>query len=354
LTAYWLDRAQRQGHIATLFHVAQQHVRHKRSMKVAVTDYTFGDLAVETAILAPLKCEIVGRQARDEAELIELVRDADCVITQFATLSARVVESMQRARAIVRYGIGVDNVDLAAARAKGIAVCNVPDYCIDEVADHTLGLLLALTRRIVAGTNYIRGGNWGAAAPLESFHSLKQLNAGIVGFGRIGREVARRLLAFKCPVSVFDPQVPAEEISRAGCQPSELASLLETCDVVSLHCPSTAATRGMIDAARLARFKLGSLLINVARGDLVDTAALVEALRSGQLSGAGLDVSNPEPIPAGHPLRSLENVVFTAHIASASVPAVKRLRTCVAETAACALRGDPLSNVVNGVASPAR
>ncbi len=166
--------------------------------------------------------------------------------------------------------------------------------------------------------------------------------------------MAGRLAAFKCPVQVFDPHVPAADITRAGCEPAELDRLIESSDVVSLHCPSTASTRGIIDRTRLGRFKPGALLINVARGDLVDTAALVEALQSGQLAGAGLDVSNPEPIGLDHPLRTLENVVFTAHIASASVPAATRLRTSVAQTAALAVRGEPLPNVVNGVATPAR
>ena len=244
-------------------------------MKIAVTDYTFGELDIETGILKAIGAEVVGRRTHDEAELVELVRDADCVITQFAPINARVIEAMQRARAIVRYGIGVDNVDLAAAASKGIPVCNVPDYCIDEVADHTLALLLALTRRIVVSNNYIRDGKWGTPAPLTSLHSLKQLRVGIVGFGRIGREVARRLLAFKSPVQVFDPQVSASEIKQAGCEPVDLERLCETSDVVSLHCPSTAATRGMINAERLKRFKPGSLLINVG------------AWRSGRYGGAG-------------------------------------------------------------------
>ncbi len=324
-------------------------------MKIAVTDYSFDDdLKIESGILAPLGGQVRGRRASNEAELIDLVHDADCVITQFAPVTARVIQSMQRARAIVRYGIGVDNVDLAAAKARGIPVCNVPDYCIDEVADHTLALLLALTRRIVANTNYIRGGKWGSAAPLTALHALKQLRVGIVGFGRIGREVALRLAAFKSAVQVFDPQVSPVAIAEAGCQSVDLERLIETSDVVTLHCPSVAATRGMINGERLARFKPGALLINVARGDLVDTQALVEALKSGRLSGAGLDVSNPEPIPLDHPLRNLENVVFTAHLASASVPAVTRLRTSVAETAAVALRGELPPNIVNGVSSPVK
>ena len=323
-------------------------------MKIAVTDYTFENLELETGVLSPLGCQVVGQKTHSEAELVELVADADCVITQFAPVNARVIAAMQRARAIVRYGIGVDNVDLAAAAARGIPVCNVPDYCIDEVADHTLALLLALTRRIVANTNYIRSGKWGSAAPLTALHALKQLSVGIVGFGRIGREVASRLVAFKSPIMVFDPQVPADQIRSAGYKPAELESAAGNRRRGFAALPLDGVDAGHDRRRAAGPLQARALLINVARGDLVDTQALVDALQSGKLAGAGLDVSNPEPIPAEHPLRTLDNVVFTAHIASASVPAVSRLRHAVAETAALAVQGKTLPNVVNGVATPAR
>jgi len=318
-------------------------------MKVAVTDYTFDSLDTETAVLTPLGAAVVGRRCKTPAELKELVADADAVITQFAPITADVIGAMTKARVIVRYGIGVDNVDLEAARVRGIPVCNVPAYCIDEVADHTLALILALTRQVVPTCIHLRGGQWSLPAPLESMHALKSLTVGVVGFGRIGREVANRLRAFKSKVVVFDPVVPAAEIERAGCVPAGLDELLRSADVLTLHCPSTPATVRMIDSAALAKMKPGALLINVGRGNLVDTSALIEALQSGRLGGAGLDVCDPEPIPSGSPLLAMGNVVLTPHVASASVPAVSSLRTQVAQTAARALRGESLENVVNGV-----
>src|SRR5262245_15535311 len=168
------------------------------SSTVVVTDYSFESLDTERAILEPLGCSVIGRRCKTPAELIELVADADAVITQFAPVNSTVIAAMRCARVIVRYGIGVDNVDLDAAKARGIPVCNVPAYCIDEVADHTLALILALTRQIVSHCNHIRGGKWGGATRLEAMHALKELTVGIVGFGRIGREVAGRLHAFKC------------------------------------------------------------------------------------------------------------------------------------------------------------
>lgn len=318
-------------------------------MKVAVTDYTFESLDTEKAILEPLGFQVVGKRCKSPEEIIDLVADADAVLTQFAPVNAAVIGSMRRARVIVRYGIGVDNVDLDAARQRNIPVCNVPAYCIDEVVDHTLALILALTRQIVSNCTHLRGGKWGSAAPLTAMHALKDLTVGIVALGRIGREVAARLRAFKCRLLAFDPMVPAAEIERAGCTPVSFDELLRQADVVTLHCPSTAQTRRLIDRTALAKMKRGALLINVARGDVVDTAALVEALREGRLGGAGLDVCDPEPIPPDSLLLGMANLIVTPHIASASVPAVTALRTQVAETAVRALRGEPLVNVVNGV-----
>jgi D-3-phosphoglycerate dehydrogenase len=317
--------------------------------KVVVTDYQFDNLDIEAGVLKEQGCELVARQQSNEAELIALVSDADAVISQYAPLTPTVIAAMKRVKAIVRYGIGVDNVNLPAAREHGIPVCNIPDYCIDEVADHTLALLLAITRRILPNANYIRDGKWGMPVPVTSMAALSQFHVGIVGLGRIGRTVAHRLKAFNCKLSAFDPQLDASDIRGLGCHPATLDEVLEKSDVVTLHIPSTDATRKIINAARLAKFKQGAILINVSRGDLIDTDALVDALKSGKLSGAGLDVSAPEPIPAGHPLRSLDSVVFTSHIASASLPAMMRLRTGVATIAALGANGKPVYNIVNGV-----
>ena len=317
--------------------------------KVVITDWTFPDLNLEEKSLAATDCILEARQCKTEADLVELCADADAVITQFARVNANVVSAMRKARAIVRYGIGVDNVDLEAARARGIAVCNVPDYCIDEVADHTLAFILSATRQVVTSTVSVRSGAWKLPVPLAGMRALRDLTVGIVGFGRIGRAVAARLAPFKCRVLVHDPVVPAEEIARAGFVPAALTQLLSDSDVITLHCPSTAQTRGMMNRDAFARVKRGAILVNVARGDLVDAAALTEALQDGRMSGAALDVFSPEPIPAGHPVLKMENVILTAHVASASPTAVKKLRETVARIAVMAVRGESLPNVVNGV-----
>jgi D-3-phosphoglycerate dehydrogenase len=321
--------------------------------KVLVTDHTFAPLDLEQALLQPLGATLDARQCKRPEQLLPLVADADAVLTQFAPVNADVIAALRRARVIVRYGIGVDNVDLDAARQRGIPVCNVPDYCIDEVADHTLAFLLALTRQVVPNCLHLRGGQWGLAVPLAELRTLRDLTVGVVGFGRIGRAVVRRLLAFGGAVRVFDPAVAAAEVEKAGAAAAlSLDELLPACDVLALHCPSTAQTRRLLGAAALAKMKRGAILLNLARGDLVDTAALVAALQGGQLAAAALDVCDPEPIPPGHPLLALPNVVVAPHIASASPRAVRRLRETAADLVARALKGEALPNVVNGVQQP--
>jgi D-3-phosphoglycerate dehydrogenase len=314
---------------------------------VAITDYSFPNLEIEASILSAAGAEICSGNDKQIPALKSLVAEADAVITQFAPLTAEVIAAMQRAQVIVRYGIGVDNVDLAAARERGIPVCNVPDYCIDEVADHTLAFILGVTRQLVPNTLHVREGRWGLATPLDQLRTLRDQTVGIVGFGRIGREVASRLAPFKSRRLVCDAFVPAEAIRAAGCEPVTLDELLAKADIVTLHCPSTPQTKKLLNLDSLARTKRGAVVINLARGDLIDTAALVAALESGHLSAAAIDVCDPEPIPADSPLRLMQNVIAASHIASASPKAVRTLRETAARIAAMALRGESLPNVVN-------
>lgn len=318
-------------------------------MTVTITDWTFPNLDVERAILETHGIRLVAEPSASESALIDRCADADVVITQFAKINAAVIGGMRKARAIVRYGIGVDNVDLEAAAAKQIPVCNVPDYCIDEVADQTLSFILALTRQVVSHATHLRNGKWGLIPPLSNMKALRDLTVGVVGCGRIGREVIRRLIPFKSRILVFDPQVEASEMRALGATPVSLDELLSQVDIVTLHCPSTPRTRRMINAESLARVKPGALLVNVSRGDLVDPEALTLALQSGKLAGAALDVFDPEPIPAGHPILQMSNVVLAPHVASCSMPAVTKLRESVANLALAAIQGQPLKSVVNGV-----
>ncbi len=320
-------------------------------MKIVVTDHSFPDLAVEEGIATAAGARLVAAQTKDPARLAAAVADADAVIAQFAPVNADVIAAMERARVIVRYGIGVDNVDLAAARGRGIPVCNVPDYCIDEVADHTLAFILALTRHVAAQSRLVHEGGWRLCAPPAAFRTLAGMTCGVVGFGRIGRGVVRRLVAFGGRVLVSDPAAPAAEVAAANAEAASLPRLLSESDLITLHCPSLPETRGLLNAATFAAAKPGLLVVNLSRGDLVDPDALVAALESGRVAGAALDVFNPEPIPAGHRILGRPEVILAPHVASVSAAAVERLRTTAARLAVAGLTGGPLPSIVNGVAA---
>lgn len=322
--------------------------------RAIVTDFTFPDLEVEQALLTAAGCTLEGFQAKTIEALLPVVADADLVLTQFAPLRRPVIEAMRRARVIVRYGIGVDNVDLEAAKERGIPVCNIPDYCIDEVADQTLAFILAQTRQVVPNHLLVSGGKWGVATGVAGMRALRDAVVGVVGYGRIGREVVQRLLAFGAKVLVADPLLAAGPIGSTGAQSVPLAQLLEQSQIVTLHCPSTPQTRRIINATTLGQMPRGGVLINVGRGDLVDPDALLAALQSGHLSGASLDVFDPEPIPVDHPIRSLPQVVLASHIASVSPRAVRTLRESVARIAVQVHRGEVPPNIVNGVQAKPR
>jgi len=317
--------------------------------KVAVTDFGGGEVEVEKKILEPLGCQVVLKQCKTTEEMIDLTSDADYVITQFAKVNADVINAMKKSKIIVRYGIGVDNVDLEAAAKKGIPVCNVPDYCIDEVADHALAMALSLTRRITQNSNVVKSGTWKLAVAVSDMKALKEMTVGVVGFGRIGREVVARFKAFKAKVLVFDPVVDGGEIRKAGCTPATLDEIYGQSDLISLHCPSNAKTKLMINAESIKKMKKGVLLVNTSRGDLVKTDDLVAGLQSGKVGAVALDVTNPEPIPADSPLLKMDNVIINSHVASCSAVAVTKLRTSVANLVAMAIRGQKLPTVVNRV-----
>jgi D-3-phosphoglycerate dehydrogenase len=317
--------------------------------RAIVTDSTFPDLSIEEQLLSASGVSLKGYQAKSVDALLPVVADADLIITQFAPLQRPVIEAMRRAKVIIRYGIGVDNVDLVAAREKGIPVCNIPDYCINEVADQTLAFLLAQTRQVLPNHRLIAEGKWGLAVPLTEMRALRDQTVGVVGYGRIGRAVVERLIPFGCRILVHDPLMVQGPVGGTAVTAVPLGELLSESDIVTLHCPSLDSTKKMINRQSLAQMKKGSLLINVGRGDLVDPDALLESLKSGHLAGASLDVFDPEPIPTEHPIRSLPNVILASHIASASPRAVRTLRESVAKIAVAVHQGQTPPNIVNGV-----
>jgi D-3-phosphoglycerate dehydrogenase len=317
--------------------------------KIVITDSTFPNIDPERAILEPAGCEVVLGQRGPENALIELTRDADGIITQFAPLTANVIVHMKKAKVIVRNGIGYDNIDFESAKSHRIPVCNIPDYCIDEVADQTLAFMLALTRQVLPNDKLIRDGGWGMAVAESQMRTLKETTVGVVGFGRIGRAVVKRLLAFGGRVIVYDPLVASDVIEAVGAEPVALEQLLATADLITLHCLMNAQTRHILNSQSLANMKRGTLVINVGRGGLMDTEALIAALRNGQVAAAGLDVFETEPLPVYSPLRNMSNVVVASHLASVSARAMRVVRETSAQMVLKALRGERLENIVNGV-----
>ena len=317
---------------------------------VVVSDFTWEGLDIERAILEPLGCQIVEAQCTTVAETIDACRDADQIISQYSPLTAEVVGQLVNAKVIVRYGVGYDNVDVEAAAAKGIPVCNVPDYCIEEVADTTLGLILSSIRQFGVNHRYVQQGHWGLGVPLDRMFALHTMAVGVVGFGRIGQAVAARLRAFNCRILVFDPVVDDADIKAAGYEPVSLEGIWANSDLVTLHCPANKHTNNLVAAEAIDQMKEGVILVNCARGTVVNTSDLTAALESGKVGFAALDVVAPEPLPVDHPLRTMENVLINSHLAVATVDCVERLRRYVAETVACSVRGEPVPNIVNGVA----
>ena len=316
--------------------------------KVYITDHTFTDTRPEREVLADL-AEIVdlnGKPMRTEDEVISACRDADALIIGFAPVTARVLDALPGLKCVVRYGIGCDTIDMAAAAARGVPVANVPDYCVGEVADHAMALLLALERKVLVFDASVRRGEWTPVKTGRPIHRLAGRTLGIVGFGRIGREVARRASVFGYRILAHDPLLPEDAIRGAGAEPSALEALLAAADSVSLHLPLTDETRGILGREKLAGMKSGALLVNVARGALVDVAALAEALGAGRLAGAALDVYETEPLPRDHPLRSAPNTILGPHCAWYSEEALRDLQKNAAAEAARALRGEPLRNRV--------
>ncbi len=316
-------------------------------MRVLVTDTDMPSFDIEEEVLAPLGVTIHLAPSSDVATLTNEAASADAIMAGYVPVPESVIAAAANAgcKAIVRYGIGYDNVDLAAAERYGIPVANVPDYCTEEVADHTMMLLLAYARRLLESTTSVREGGW--EIPKGQVPRLAGQHLGLVGAGRIGRRVATRALAFGLAVHAYDP-VAAVDIPGVIPAPS-LDQLLETCDYVSLHLPLNSATRHLIDRQALQSARRRPLLINTARGGLVDLDAAMEALDQGRLGGLALDVFEEEPLADTHPLRNHASALITPHMSYYSNESEPDLIRRVAEEVARALRGEPLLNPITNI-----
>ena len=308
------------------------------SPRVLITDHVFGGLDVEQAILEPLGAEIMHAPATDEATLVELARFADAILVCYAQVTRPVVEAAAGAgcKVIARYGIGYDNVDVGAAAEHGIVVTYVPDYCLDEVADHAMALLLSLARGVAEASAVVRAGGW--KVPQGTVHRLRGRRLALIGVGRIGRKLAERAAAFGYEVTGYDPY--ASELPGMA-RAATLEEAVAEADVISLHAPLTDDTRHVIGPETIAMMRRAPIVVNTARGPLVDLEAATRALEDGTIGGLALDVTEPEPLPDGHVLRSHPRAVITPHTAFYSAEAQAELQRRAVEEVARALRGEP-------------
>lgn len=310
-------------------------------MKVVVTDCNFESFAEEQTICNRNGFDLVIHQCKTADEVIANCADADALFVQYAPITETVFAALTQCKMIVRYGIGVDTIDLEAAKKHGVAICNVPDYGIDEVADHAAALALTQARQIPYFDSAIRAGEWPASTP-TTMHSLSDMTFAVLGAGRIGRATLDRMRAFGFKLAAYDPFVSAEDLAAIGVKKMELDEVFTEADVLSLHLPLIKETEHLVNAERLKAMKSTAIVVNTSRGGLIDTHALAEALQAGEIAFAGIDVFESEPMEADHPLKGCPNAALTPHMAYYSAASIVRLQRYAAEEVERCLKGETL------------
>jgi D-3-phosphoglycerate dehydrogenase / 2-oxoglutarate reductase len=309
---------------------------------IAVTDSVFPSLDPAMAALKRLDPEIRVAKSTSEADILEVARDADGVLVTYAKLPGELLRQLRRCKVIGRFGLGVDNIDIKTAAALDIVVTYVPDYCLQEVSDHAMALLLALARKVPYSNTLVQTGRWDMPAVVP-IRRLEGQIIGLVGLGNIPRRVALKAKAFGLKVVAHDPYVSAAVAQELGVELIGFEQLLEISDFISVHAPLTPQTRGLFNAQAFDRVKKGAYIINTARGPLLDEAALVAALDSGRLGGAALDVVATEPLSKDSPLLGRANVILTPHTGFYSAEALDELQTkCASDVASVLSGGQPV------------
>jgi D-3-phosphoglycerate dehydrogenase / 2-oxoglutarate reductase len=313
--------------------------------KVVLTDYVWESVDVERKILGDL-AELTPMQTKKPEEFLGAAADCDALLNTYAgPITADAMAKMPKCKIIARYGIGVDTIDLKAATEAGIIVTNNPTYCIEEVAEHTMALLLSAARKIAFYDRQVRAGQW-AVPPGKPMYRLSGSTLGLIGFGNIARQVAVRAAAFGMNVVFADPFIKQGQFKEPGTK-VELDDLLKQSDYISLHPPLTPNTRQMINDDAFAKMKPTAVLVNCARGPIVDTNALVRALDAKKIMGCALDTTDPEPLPNPHPLRDRDNVIINPHAAWYSEQAMVGLQAGAPNEVKRVLSGQWPINVVN-------
>jgi D-3-phosphoglycerate dehydrogenase len=318
----------------------------EREFQVVLTDYGWPDLSVEHGILDPLGINFIGAQCRDEDDVIRVTENADAVIIGYASLSRKVIRSLRRCAIIAMNGAGFDNVDVEAATDEGILLVNCPDYCFEEVADHTMAMILSCARGIFQYDRRIRDRIWDhkSAGPRER---IRESVLGLIGFGRVAQAVAARARSFGMRVVASDPFVTDRVFEAQGVQSASSQETFAVADYLSIHVPLTKETRKSIGAEQLSLMKRSAFVINTCRGGVVDEEALYEALKIGIIRGAALDVLEEEPPNFDNPLLSLDNVLITPHAAFYSEEAMVEVRSRSSQAVVKVFKGELPDHIVN-------
>lgn len=315
-------------------------------MKVLFTDYQYESIDQELKILSETGAQIIDLQKDKSLTLPDAVRTADAIIVQYAEITADLIGKMEQCKMIVKYGIGVNNIDVAAATEKGIYVCNVPDYGIDEVSNSAVAMMLALHRKLPASRAALRNNDWSYNSMLP-IKRLAGSTLGLVGLGRIPAMVAKKMQGFGLDIIAYDPYIDSARADELNVKLVDFETLYTCSDIISIHCALTDETRHMFNAAVFKRMRKNAILINTARGPVIKEQDLIEALRAGDIAGAGLDTFESEPIDAHNPLLQMENVICTPHVAWYSEDAIKNVQRSAAEEAARVITGNNPLNPVN-------
>jgi D-3-phosphoglycerate dehydrogenase len=310
---------------------------------VVITDCDHGSIEEEKKEFGRIGAELILAQVKEEEDLIQACKDADGLINQYALLTRKVLERLSNCKVVSRYGVGVDPVDLKAATDLGIIVANVPDYCMDEVSNQTISMILTLIRKTAFFDQKVKSGQWDFHSGIPIYRT-RDKTLGLVGCGKIGLEVARKISNFGVKVISFDPYL---QKAPEGIELTDLDTLLKESDFISIHCPLNDSTRHLIGQREFGKMEKKPILINTSRGPIIDENALIQALIKGQISGAGLDVLEKEPPDSKNPMLKMENVILSPHVGFYSVESISELKRRTAENVSAVLLGKWPKSVVN-------
>jgi D-3-phosphoglycerate dehydrogenase / 2-oxoglutarate reductase len=311
--------------------------------QVVITDCDHGSIEEEKEEFGRIGAELILAQVKEEKDLIRACKEADGLINQYSLLTRTVLEQLPKCKVLARYGVGVDSIDLKAATDLGIIVANVPDYCMDEVANQTIAMILTLIRKTAFFDRKVKSGEWDFHSGIP-IHRTKGKTLGLIGCGKIGLEVAKRISAFGVKVMTFDPYL---EKAPEEVELKDFDTVLKESDFVSIHCPLNDSTQHLIGEKEFKKMGKKPLIVNTSRGPIIDEKALIRALKEGLVSGAGLDVLENEPPDSKNPMLKMENVILSPHIGFYSEESISELKRRTAKNVADVLTGKWPGSVVN-------